>query len=254
MGGRSALEYLLPLKSDIYALQEVNEETARAITERLNETYKDRRYAFQWRQRKTTSQKDGCATVYDTRLLEALSNVTCSYNQDPEHIFMAIMFRCAGTATTKKTDFWLINTHVDWKTRNAQLKELIEEHLVCDDTDKSVLGAYASLPKLVMGDFNAEASHHWYPLLKKHQVEDVCWEMHRVHPPFSFNNGKSEPKFIDFILLQGMPFAKVASMHFLGNNPDKSYKYDVATALPSATVPSDHLPVTFDFWPGDAQK
>jgi endonuclease/exonuclease/phosphatase family metal-dependent hydrolase len=96
-----------------------------------------------------------------------------------------------------------------------------------------------------MGDFNAEATEQWYQLLSQNGVLDIYKGVHRQHPPFSFNNGKSTPKYIDFMLLQAAQSYGIKRI-FLGNDPERVPDYETLKALPCATVPSDHLPITVD--------
>lgn len=221
-GRREAVcQYAKRLNADVYCLQEVSQTMAADILKALDETC----YTLVWEPR---TKDDGCATIYDKRAVSLVRRFGWRYASG-KHIFLATLFECGGT----KERFWTVNTHVNWKTREDDLLAL--QRQLNEHPDFSADG------KLVMGDFNAEASETWYQALAQNQLIDAK----QGHDwPWSYNSGKNA-KWIDFVLLHRLPLERLQSLCV--GELFKAMDFTVR-ALPSATVPSDHAPVNLTLW------
>lgn len=216
-----ASTYLLPLKSDIYCLQEVSFSMATDIYKNMNEDYE---LLWQPRTSKEKKTQDGCAFIYNKRLF-SLDQLFVYRYESGNHIFIAGLF----TTTTFEKSFWVVNTHINWSSRNEDLLDLqkqLENH-----------PKFTTNVKIIVGDFNAESNESWYKLEDYHLVDAFKKQL----GPYSYHSGKSS-KWIDFMLLHHLPETAVIG-RVVGNNPGVQYIFN-DIALPSTNVPSDHLPLT----------
>jgi len=100
-----------------------------------------------------------------------------------------------------------------------------------------------NLPKIAMGDFNAEANEKWYTHLPEFGIIDAVQSHHGKLPDFTYNSGKGNSKYIDFFLLWNINKESVQDV-FVGIDPINPVDYSAIKYMPSEKVPSDHLPVT----------
>lgn len=218
-----ACTYLAKLDSDIYSLQEVSYPMAVEIHTALGG---DEIYGLRWQNRtpQGADTEDGCATLFRHGKLVLQDDFYWRYPSG-KHILLACLFLCSG-----KTPCWVVNTHVNWATRENDLlalQKLLTTH-----------PGFTDCPKIAMGDFNAERHEEWYKALEKNHLVDAQGE-HQW--PYSYNSGKLS-KWIDFMLMHRLGKEAVEQI-FVGNDAlvPPLFK-DVA--LPNASVPSDHLPLT----------
>jgi endonuclease/exonuclease/phosphatase family metal-dependent hydrolase len=218
-GERAAL-YLGKLDSDIYCLQEVSQAMATEIHLSLGK----KKYDMLWEARTRPGDKveDGCAILHRRDQDLAFIRDHAFRYESGKHIFLSCKFRYHGEV------LWVVNTHVNWATRETDLLTLQEK---INDTSNA--------RTVVMGDFNAERNEAWYQSLGKHGLVDALHNL--THLPYSYNSGKLS-KWIDFFLLNQLPLESVQGV-CVGNDWHRQYLFK-DTALPSAEVPSDHLPVT----------
>jgi len=220
--GERAGAYLAKLDSDIYCLQEVSQAMASEIHASLGKE----KYELLWKARSLPGDKveDGCAIIYKKEELLMMSDFVVRY-ESGKHIFMACLFYHNDKL------LWVVNTHVNWTSREADLLFLQREI-----TTNRYFG---ESPKVVMGDFNAERHEAWYQALKENGIVDALYTL--THLPYSYNSGKMA-KWIDFFLLHRIP-AQAVQKVCVGNNWTMGDNF-TDTALPNRDVPSDHLPVT----------
>lgn len=218
-------------------------------------------YDMVWQPRTQPGDRveDGLAVVYQTQKLTLLEKFTWRYASG-KHIFLACLFSINGlknpeTGETEQKKLWIVNTHVNWKTRIEDLVDLMNQ-----------LGKHAAFlaspaPQVVMGDFNATRDETgWYGQLGKYGVTDALGEL-QVEPrgllgnatnkelvwPYSYNSGKMS-KWIDHFLLRGFNASspgKISPVNevLVAGVPFVDYAFDYSS-LPNATIPSDHLPLT----------
>jgi endonuclease/exonuclease/phosphatase family metal-dependent hydrolase len=219
-GRRDRLLNLTPgFGSQIYCLQESTQDAAEAVLDAL-----PRRYKLVWRPRKP-HWDDGCATLYDGERLEAL--LVTTQQIDPSHILLSILFKDLRSDAI----FWCCNTHIAWETRNQNLMALLPRldsiNLACE---KRYIHPHALI---LCGDFNAERDEEWYRAVPLAHFVDP-WE--GAHG-FTFSNGLQRNKWIDYVLVHGNIKPVTQRIELAG----------LCTTLPSAQVPSDHLPLTLTF-------
>jgi mRNA deadenylase 3'-5' endonuclease subunit Ccr4 len=245
-----AVSYMDKVMGDVTCLQEVS----KAMAQQLAPDPLYWPYDMVWQPRTQLGDRveDGLAVVYQTQKLTLLNKFTWRYASG-KHIFLACLFSINGVKNpvTGEKKLWVVNTHVNWKTRLSDLVDLMKQ-----------LGEHAAFlaspaPQVVMGDFNATRDEAgWYSQLGKYGVTDALSNL-RVEPrgllgdgtnkdlvwPYSYNSGKMS-KWIDHFLLRGFATTSpVKEILVNGSVPFVDYAFDIAT-LPNATIPSDHLPVT----------
>jgi len=234
--GPLACSYLSQLDSDIYCLQEVDQVMAGQFLSHLNlysSSDIDEPYGMVWSRRTPDDAKSECgeAVLYRKSRLALQALFTYRYPSG-SHIYQAVLFTVVGADEHR---FWCVNTHVNWKTRDDDLITLQQQ------LNDNPLFTGATRPKIVVGDFNAERSDVWYQHLAKHGLVDAMGG-HAI--PYSYNSGK-QSKLIDFVLLHQWDEGRTVRRVVLGNCMYlTAMEHFDHKALPSATVPSDHLPVT----------
>jgi endonuclease/exonuclease/phosphatase family metal-dependent hydrolase len=222
-----ACRHIVSLASDIYCLQEVNQAMAAHIHTALGGANK---YHLIWAPRtpKDARVEDGCAVLYRVDDgIELQSHFVWHYNSTGKHIFLACHFLCDSVP------LWVVNTHVNWETRDADLMALqyqLNHH-------QNFIGECA---KVVVGDFNAERSEPWYRALSDNHLVDALLN-HRDDWPYSYNSGLLA-KWVDYVLLHHLS-AETLDHICLGDCWTSVPQFN-HTALPSAEVPSDHLSLT----------
>jgi len=216
--------YISRFDSDIFSLQEVNLPMVKSFVATLQNCNPQDQYDFIWEARNRYGD-DGCGTIYKTNVLQHQGSLHYKYTSG-QHILLASSF------VFKKTNFqfWNINTHLNWKTRNEDSIEFINK-----------VNSIQSDLKLAMGDFNAEASETWYKELAKYNIIDSVKAFQGQHPKFSYNSGKGS-KFIDYLLLWNIQkdALKACFLGIEGEPPN----YESIGFLPNGEIPSDHLPIT----------
>lgn len=225
-----AREFIKSLTHDVTCLQEVSQSM---LVELFADSPSYQCYATVWEPRTEAGAKteDGLAIVYQTQSVTLLKKFTWRYPSG-KHIILACLFE--RNDCSQKSQFWCVNTHVNWKTREQDLLELQRQ------LNKHPEFVAAPAPKIVMGDFNAERHENWYKALGQNGLVDALadGEGHA----YSYNSGKSA-KWIDHVLLHGIKQSSVCEVRYsgMGKSP---YTFSDAS-LPSADIPSDHVPITF---------
>jgi endonuclease/exonuclease/phosphatase family metal-dependent hydrolase len=232
------IEYLKRLNSDFYCLQEVSTTAIQDIVWMGMNDHNDGNYAYLHEKRTSSpSGDDGCAIVFNTDRF-GFQRQYCYRYKSGKHILLACLF---GEFKTDKF-FWVVCTHVDWKTREEGLAEL--------QTVLSSDPALTDVPKIVMGDFNAVREEPWYQKLSQHGLVDAL-ERLDVRPsgtidndlsrqtPYSYNSGKTS-KWVDHCLLHGLKSDAVQCVMING----RENIWCTHPVLPNADVPSDHVAVT----------
>ncbi len=227
-----AMQYMQPLNSDVYCLQEANPETAGDIHAALGkETYT---LVWSGRTADNDAKPDGCAVLYRRSRLNLVERIVWRYPSG-RHIFVACLFVCDEAV---KNPLWIVNTHVNFTTREHDLLELQRK---LTHSKKFVSGR-----KVIMGDFNAERTEQWYKALPTNGIVDAMSEQQREQWKYSYNSGKNS-KWIDYMLLQKIAADSVIRV-FVGNDPSPTAPAPLFndTGLPNSRVPSDHLPLTLE--------
>jgi len=225
------LDFLKPLKSQIYSLQETNSNIVMEILQSLNK--KNPIYDVIYHPR---NKHDGCAIFYDKVKLELDINNIKLLNYPGGHLVQACCFQLQNNPNKK---FWVINTHVKWATRDTDLIYL-----------KSIIDNFFEGKIILMGDFNATMNEQWY----SHYINGGYLNMYEVcqkkipgatlYPKATYNCGKKDSKTIDYMISKNIK-AEDHIKSFLGNNPESPISPDfVHEYLPNSEIPSDHIPVS----------
>ncbi len=236
-----AADYLRKHDSDVYCLQEVSSVMANELLAALGERYK-----MHWAPRTETDAKaqDGLAVIYRGALLQLKDQFVWRYASG-KHIFLACLF---ASATNNKKRFWCVNTHVNFETREADLLALQKQV-----NDHAGFLSTQLVPKLIMGDFNAERSEEWYKALDRNGLLDAfggvalglrqqLTEGNDEHGwPYSYNSGK-KAKWIDFILVHRLT-TQYSVDGLVVNGSDVSSEFPRDQSMPNEKVPSDHLSI-----------
>jgi mRNA deadenylase 3'-5' endonuclease subunit Ccr4 len=230
-----AKEYIKSITLDVTCLQEVSHKMLDELMS--NDTYqKPHAFSYTWEPRTDASKKtqDGLAIIWKSRAVTLLRKFSWRYPSGG-HIFLACLFEYNdSTMQQKKSQFWCVNTHVNWATRETDLLELKKQL----DSHAEFLASPA--PKIIVGDFNAERHEDWYKaIVGGDSLVDALVE--RSHP-YSYNSGKNK-KWIDYVLLQGIAVEDVGCTIVGGTFPPEPYQFKDAS-LPNNSVPSDHVPIT----------
>jgi len=182
---------------------------------------------------KSRTKNDGCAIIYNTSALKLVHKKESTYTSGA-HIMLACLF--ATTSTLK--EFWVVNTHVNFKTREADLIEL--------KTFVKGLVTTKNVTVFFMGDFNAEANEKWYEAYQKDGVTDIFQAVHGKLSQCTFNSGPKMRKHIDFMMAYNTPpnFMKCVTACYLGNAQEQHPHTTSDESWPTQKIPSDHLPVT----------
>lgn len=243
------MKYLRAIDADAYCLQEVSHAMVLAIVNGLNgtttfgqastDTYKAE---FRARTEIGAHKQDGCAIVYrQTRLSCGFGGVVWRY-PSKNHIFLALPL----TDLASQRPFWLVCTHTNWETREADLLAL--QKTVSTDP------GFTDAPKIVMGDFNAVRSEQWYRHLAEHGLVDALGSLD-VAPtgvindepdrqvPYSYNSGKIS-KWIDHVLLNKLDASAVKKIWIDSDVVTEGPVHCRHTTLPNDVVPSDHIAVS----------
>jgi hypothetical protein len=217
--------FMKTLDSNIYCFQESTNKIAEEITN-ITRSHTNKNYELVWNERKPKSG-DGCAIIYDKNVLNLLDMVICKHNDT--HIIQCALFENVAN----KNKFWCFNTHVNFMTRNQDIIAMLKT------TNKEEFNGY---PKLIMGDFNAEAHEEWYKKLNEEMYMDAWAVKHGLNHKslFTFSSGGKNPKYIDFVLTNGFEVGDIEHIVINGYDPTMSY-------LPNYQMPSDHLPQTITF-------
>ena len=115
-----AFTYLQKFALDVTCLQEVSQSM---LHELLNdETYREY-YDFVWSERTRTGNKteDGEVILFQKQRLTLVRQFTWRFKSG-DHIFLACLFE--KKQSPQKSQFWCINTHVNWSTRETDLQDL----------------------------------------------------------------------------------------------------------------------------------
>ena len=214
-------EFIVNLNPDIICLQEVNYEMAchicKAVTGELFLSFRK------------SDKSDGCAIIWTTKKIKPTTKFWRGemfyYKYSNEHIIQI----CELQLLNNK-EITIMNTHVNWLTRNEDIKEtlypLFEKELKKQLT-------------LLIGDFNAEINEDWFSLFDKNPLFFDVFENNR--PLFTFisstKNKPLEKKTIDHCFISGLSNKNIEIKPFcLSTNSYPKY-------LPNSQFPSDHLPL-----------
>jgi len=225
-----ALNYLIPLDSDIFSLQETTFEIIGEITNTLKTKLSHRDYGLIFETRKSQDD-DGCGVIYDKNKLTLLKHIPFTY-EGYTHIMLACQFKLNNSPV----QFWIVNTHVNW---NERARDLLVLKKTVDQLGEKCL---------VMGDFNATSDEKWYKIFTESGILDTFREVNQKAPLVTYNSGQTK-KAIDYLLV--WPFQKeqiVVVSSFLGNQPKAPLSPDSTHGeLPNKEIPSDHVPMTTVF-------
>jgi len=218
--------YIKTINSDIYCLQESTEKIADEITTVLMNN-SNRNYVFIWAKRKSDAD-DGCAIIYDRDVLN-LSDVKILRHNNT-HIIQCALFE----NITNKNKFWVLNTHVNFMTRNEDIIAMLQT------TNKD---QFYNTKRIIVGDFNAEIKELWYTKLNQNSYIDAWTEKNGPHQKsdFTYSNGDTHRnKWIDFVLMSGFVYSDIDKVYINADLTNMTY-------APNDQIPSDHVPQSITF-------
>ncbi len=211
------------LGADVYCLQEVERDCFRAIDVALSTLGFEGFFAM-----KAGNRPDGCATFCRTSRCRVVQHARMEYEERFErgpsgHIAQLLVLEVG------RRQLGVANTHLKWDPPNTpsdsqygyqQIHELME-WLRSDE--------YRSLPWIICGDLNVESSS---PVVEAIHDDGFRSSQGATEPaPTCVTNGRA--KTIDYIFTAPELLA----------DPLPQPRVDDTTPLPSATEPSDHIPV-----------
>lgn len=209
------------MSTDIFCFQECNLGMLRDIST----VFPDFRFLHMPRRQK---DDDGSVIGYRTSLLK-YSEMRISPYPGGEHIIFSLCLQ-----DLKNNKFWVVNTHVDFKNRERDLRLLV-------DYVQTLVG-----PKIVMGDFNAVATEEWYPYATSKGI-DVYRSLNGKHPEWTFDSGIIR-RSLDFMFLFEEKNIRVVDC-YVGTEKDCNLK----GPAPNKDIPTDHISITCSLLIGESR-
>ncbi len=214
-------EYVAALEADIYCLQEVEHDAFALVRARLEVLGYAGTLAMKGGQR-----PDGCAVFFRTDRVELLEERRLEYDdgdggRPSGHVAQLLRF-----AVEERT-LHVANTHLVWDapyTPSAARKGLRQVRELLAERDRWQDGA----PWIICGDLNATPDSD---LLGALRAAGLAFS--HAATPAPTCNANREAKLIDYVLYEPPLLAE----------PCPVTPIDDTTPLPSATEPSDHVPV-----------
>jgi len=218
------VERIIGLDADVVCLQEAEYGAFAAIDEAL----RPRGYAGRWAH-KGRGKPDGCATFVRAPFACLESRVLVF---DDGHLADGPSGHVALKTLVGRNDWavTIVNTHLKWDAPDAPPERRYGLTQAAALLDGMLTSAF---PVVVCGDFNAEPSS---PLLEAFGRGGFVDAHPASAATFNTANG---PAKLDFLLHR----------LDLSSSPRPSPPIDAATALPSASEPSDHIPLVARFTP-----
>lgn len=216
--------YIASIKSDIYCLQEVTESITVSIKEKLeSDNPNTKYYSFN----SNRNDRDGCSIIWSDRFeyTDFIGGGTQRY-KGGEHIIQFVYLR---EKNNKSNVFKVINTHVNWSSRNEDITNRLYSFFKND---------YIKGPLILMGDFNAEVTEGWYPKFQEDDSIIDAFKNNRPEYTFMCSKGGIQTKTIDHCFVRNCDKNNIVSKVFV-----KEETYDKFPYIPSENCPSDHLPI-----------
>lgn len=216
------LERVAGLDADVLCLQEVEA----AMFERLETRLRPLGYRGAW-ERKGGGKPDGCATFWRAPWDRA-DQLILSFDDGPwlggkpsGHLALAVILQRGTEAMA------VVNTHLKWDAPDAPLRKRAGVAQA-----RQLIASLVGVPSVILcGDFNAAPDSDVLGLFRAAGYVDA-------HPASSATfNATGAARKIDYLLHT----ADLAAA------PRTTPAIDAATPLPSASEPSDHLPLVAAF-------
>lgn len=214
-------ERIAGLDADVVCLQEVDWAMFRILYERLA----SEGYRGYWAQ-KGCEKPDGCAVFARSALVVGEPEVL-RYNDghgkrgSSGHVAQIAEIACGDRHVA------VVNTHLKWFAPDAATND----QLGLIQARELLAHLSVALPVIVCGDFNAETGSHVLAAFRAAGFEDA----HDVTSATANPSGRA--KKIDYLMHTGALTARPKKTPHVGNT----------TPLPSATEPSDHVPLVATF-------
>ena len=206
------------LDADILCLQEVETEVFHAMQQGL-EGYHG------IHELKGKNKRDGCATFFRTDSFTLLNNFRIEYRDHSGHISQFVLLGHAGKRLA------VVNTHLKWDPPDALRETQWGFGQIFQAME--IFDAIRSNGQVICGDFNAPVASEVGGALFAAGFDYA----HKGIPGLASCNSNGKAKLIDHLFWRG-------SLSTHGYAPPA---IDGITPLPSASQPSDHLPLVARF-------
>ncbi len=220
--GPALVRRIADLAPDVACLQEVQASAWPGLESALASTGYRGVYA-----QKGQGRPDGCALLFRDGPLRYVSSEALHFDDGVDGADPSGHVALVGTFESAAGRVVVAGTHLRWQPQ----PEDAEAHIGYRQARELALHCQAvdATATVICGDFNAGSESALVGLLRERGYIDAC----AAAPQPTFNSGGRAAR-IDFILHSGR----------LSSVPEPLPAIDGQTTMPSASEPSDHLPIT----------